>query len=141
MNGFSVGRDVTLTVVTGAGPLGMGLITNFKKKQTTKEDMEIGIDGVPRPMRFFQGWSGTFDIDREDASLDEYFNQLEADYYAGVTESPVTITETITNPDGSISQYQYVDVLFKFDEAGDVAGDKIIKQQCSFIASRRLTLA
>lgn len=141
INGFSIGKDLILTVVTSAGPLNLSLITNFKSKQDTTEEKIKGLDGITRHVRFFEGWSGNFDIQRQDHAADDYFSQLEADYYAGVQETEVTITETITEVDGSVTQYRYREVLLKMDDAGEWKGDAAVKQMLSFIASRRVKIA
>jgi hypothetical protein len=97
-----------------------------------------GLDGITRPVRFFDGWSGRFEYERQDSTLDDYFSMLEANYYLGVPEQPCSITETIENPDGGITQYRYLGVLLKLDDAGDWAGDKTVKMTVSFVASRRM---
>ena len=73
INGFSVGRDVSLDVVTASGPLNFGLITKFSSKQSSKEEQIKGLDGITRPVRFFDGWSGSFSIERQDSLLDDFF--------------------------------------------------------------------
>lgn len=140
-NGFSVGRDLSLDFVTASGPMSIGLITKFTRKQDTTEKKVKGIDGVTRHVRFFDGWSGSIEITRQDATLDNYFTQLEADYYTGVSEQACTITETISETNGSISQYRYLGVLLKFDDAGDSSGDDTVSQKLSFLASRRIKVS
>lgn len=137
-NAFSVGRDISLDVITQNGPLSFGLITKFTSKQDVVDKKIKGLDGITRHVRFFDGWSGGFEITRQGSELDDFFANAEADYYAGVTEQGSTITETISEVDGSISQYRYLGVLLKFDDAGDKAGDDTINQKVSFMASRRI---
>lgn len=67
--------------------------------------------------------------------------QLEANYYAGINEQPATITETITEVNGQVTQYRYLNVLFKLDDAGSKAGDQTVKQKLSFVAARRTKIA
>lgn len=141
LNGFSVGRDVSLDIVGPNGPLRFNLITKFTSKQSSKEQSIKGLDGITRPVRFFDGWTGSFNIERQDSTLDDFFSQLEANYYAGLNEASVTITETITEVSGAITQYRYVGVMLKYDDAGDWAGDATVKQTVSFIASRRVKVA
>lgn len=140
-NGYSIGRDITLNVVTATGVLPLSGITSFKSKQETTDEKVKQIDGVVDNLRFFEGWTGTFMVERKDATLDQYFCQIEADYYSGIQEGEVTITETITEQNGAISQYRYRRVLLKFDDAGEWAGDKSVKRTMSFIASRKLRIA
>ena len=141
VDSFSVGRDVTLTIVTSSGPLDLNLITSFNARPDYTDLKIKGIDGVTRHVRFPDGWQGTFDIEREDSTLDDYFAGLEANYYAGVNEQPGTLTETITEVDGTISQYRFVKVLLKLDDAGTWAGDQTVKQKLSFVASQRVKVS
>lgn len=141
LNNYSVGRDVTLTLVTSSGVLNLNQITGFQSKQDTIEQKIKGLDGITRYLRFFDAWSGSFTLERQDSTLDDYFSQLEANYYAGLSESPVSITQSIQEVSGAITQYRYVGVLLKFDDAGEYAGDKSVKQSLSFVASRRIKIS
>ncbi len=40
-----------------------------------------------------------------------------------------------------MSQYQYVGVVFKLDDAGSWEGDKTVKQKISFVAEQRIKLS
>lgn len=137
INGFSVGRDLALDITSAEGPLRFGLITKFTSKPDSTDEKIKGLDGRTRHVRFPEGWSGSFEMERQDAQIDRYFAKLENDYYAGANEEPCTITETRTEPDGSLSQYRYEGVLLKLEEAGDWEGAKTVKQKLSFVASRR----
>lgn len=141
LNGFSVGRDVSLDIVGPTGPLRFNLITNFSSKQEAKTQMVKGLDGISRPVRFFDGWTGGFSLERQDSTVDDYFAQIEANYYAGLNEASVRIVETITEVSGAVTQYRYEGVLLKLDDAGDKAGDSTVKQKLSFMASRRVKVA
>jgi len=141
VNGFSVGRDVTLTIVSPSGPLNFSLITDFTSKPEQTEKKIKGLDGVTRHARFPDGWTGSFSIERQDSTVDDYFAALEANYYAGLNEQPCTITETITEASGAVSQFRYLNVLLKLDDAGDWSGDNTVKQKISFLASQRQKIA
>ena len=141
VNSFSVGRDVTLTIVTSSGPLNLNLITGFGCSPEMAEVKIKGLDGITRHARFYDGWRGKFDIERSDSTVDDYFAQLEANYYAGINEQPATITETITEVSGAVTQYRYLGVLFKLDDAGEWRGDATVKQKLSFVARQRLKIA
>ena len=141
INNFSVGRDLTLTIVTPSGPLNLNLITGFDSSPDMPEIRVKGLDGITRHARFFDGWHGSFSIERSDNTVDAYFAQLEANYYAGFNELACTITETITEASGAVSQYRYLNVLLKLDAAGSWAGDQTVKQKLSFVAARRMAIA
>lgn len=136
-NGYSVGRDISLTVTTSDGPKTFSEITGFASKQETSKEKIKRLDGVTDALRFFDGWSGSFDIERTDSSVEDYFIKLEANYFSGINEIPATILETISNPDGSTSQYRYERVIMSLDQAGDWKGDSSVKIKVSFEAARK----
>ena len=137
LNTFSTGRDVTLTVVTPSGPISFNLITGFHSSPVTGQVKVKGIDGITRHALFPDGWTGGFDIERSDSTVDDYFAQLEDNYYQGQNIGSSTITETITEPNGAVTQYRYLQVLLQLDDAGSWMGDQTVKQKISFMASRR----
>ncbi|MGH8220886.1 MAG: hypothetical protein ACREUT_20315 [Steroidobacteraceae bacterium] len=140
LNGYSIGRDLTLNVVTANGVLQITGLTSFKAKQETTEETIKRLDGVIDRLRFYEGWTGTFMLERRDSTVDRYFCQLESDFFSGLTEGEVTITETITERNGALSQFRYRRVLLKLDDAGAWEGDKSVKRTMSFIASRKLVI-
>lgn len=141
VNQYSVGKDVTLSIITPGGVLNLLKVTGFRAKQDTIEQKIKPLDGITDYLRFFDAWSGSFSLERTDSTLDDYFAALEANFYAGLTEGPVSITETVQEISGAISQYRFTRVLLKYDDAGDFAGDKSVTQTMSFVAGRRLKIA
>ena len=141
LNGFSVGRDISLDIIGPSGPLRFNQVTGFDSKPDTTDQKIKGLDGITRHLRFPDGWSGSFSLERQDSTVDDYFAQVEANYYAGRNEQPITITETIREANGSISQYRYLQVLLKLDSAGSWAGDKSVPQKISFVAARRVKIS
>ena len=141
VNNFSVGRDISLTVVTASGPLSFDLLTDFQSKQDTTKTRIKGIDGKTRWVRFFDGWSGTFKVERRGRTVDDYFSQLEAAYYAGINEQSVSITDIKAEPNGAFSQYRYYGVLLDLDDAGNWSGDATVKQSISFVCERRIIIS
>jgi hypothetical protein len=141
LNGFSVGRDVALDIITPTGPIRLSLITKFKSKMDITDKKIKGLDGITKHLRFPDGWSGDFEIERQDSTADDYFSQIEDNYYQGLNEQAGTITETISEPNGSITQYRYVNVLLKYEDAGEWASDAPVKQKISFMAARRLKVS
>ncbi len=141
IQGYSVGRDYTLVIQTSNGTLQPNKITEFKSKQDVTDVRVKRLDGITDHVRFFDGWSGGFSIERQDATLDNYFAQLEAGYYAGINEQAAQIYETIQEANGAVSQFRYDGVLMTLDDAGTRAGDATIKQSISFVASRRIKVS
>lgn len=140
INGFTVGRDHTITIVTPQSAIAPTLITKFSAKRDETDKKVKGMDGITRNVVFPDGWSGTIESDRQDSTWDDYFAGVEADYYSGVDSGKCTITETIQETSGAVTQWQYTNVVFKYDNAGDYAGDDTVHQRVSFMAERRIKL-
>jgi hypothetical protein len=138
-NSFSVGKDVSLDLIgyTG-GIVTPHLIKMFNSKQLTNQIRIMGLDGIPRFLELPHGWDGTFELDRADSTLDDYFAGLEAAYYQGLNVLGSFITETITEPLGNITQYRYQGVMFRLEDAGAWHGDNSVTQRLGFIASQRI---
>lgn len=141
INGYSVGRDYTIVVQTSTGPLQLNKITSFKSKQEVTDVKVKRLDGITDHVRFFDGWSGSFDVERQDATADNYFAAIESNYYAGINEQPAQIYETVTEASGAVSQFRYDGVLMTLADAGNRAGDATVKQSINFVASRRIKVA
>lgn len=141
LQGYSIGRDVTLVLQTPSGPLSIPKITNFTRKQDATVERVKRIDGITETLRFFDGWSGGLRAKRNGPGVDRYFAQLEANYYAGLNEIAAQIYETVTEPNGAISQFRYDGVMLTYDDAGNVAGDSSIEISLTFTASRRIQIS
>lgn len=141
MNGFNVGRDVSLDVIGRNGQIAsFNLITAFDAKQLTDKVSIRGIDGVVRFLELPGGWDGSFAIARADRVLDDFIADLEDAYYSGANVKASFITETITEPNGSISQWRYEGVMFKLDDAGSWKGNADVQMKLSWVASRKRKL-
>lgn len=141
-NVWSIGKDVLLDVVTPNGVLALPVTTTaFEAKPTYNKIRQVGIDGVNRGANVPTGWEGTIKLDRANSAVDDFFAQQEAGYYAGLNTLTASITETITELNGSVSQYRYLGVVLSYDEAGMWQGDKQVSQTIGFFASQRIKVA
>ncbi|SOY56855.1 hypothetical protein [Cupriavidus taiwanensis] len=138
--GLSVGRDTTLVIQTPTGSLPIPKLTAFRKKQDTSQERVKLINGVSQHLRFFDGWSGSFSINRAGPEIEGYFDQLETDYYSGINEQPCQIYETVSEPSGAISKWRYDGVVLSLDDGGEAAGDASVKLSLTFMASRRIRI-
>jgi hypothetical protein len=142
LNGYTLGRDATFTVVTPSGTLTLNGLTGFKSKPVYEKLKSKPLNGVVNNAAIPQGHTGSFTIDRSDAQTDTYFAQIEAAYLAnGATMQAGTILETINEADGSISQWQYNGVVLMLEDSGDFEADKKVVQTINFEASTKVRVA
>jgi hypothetical protein len=144
LNGFNIGRDVSITLndsTPGVGALRFGLITSFNEKMMTSDEEFMGLDGITRRLRYVKGWSGQITIQRQDSAVDDYFARIEDGFYQGLSESPLYISKSMQEVNGSVTQWRHYGVLLKYDDAGTAQGDKSIVQTLSWVAIRRKKVA
>lgn len=138
VNGYTVGRDITVTVVTSLGAVAkFSARTGFSKRQETNDVTVKLANGIVEHVLMPDGWTGTFDYERSSSAIDDYFANLEAAYYSGANIASGSIVETITEKDGSVSQYTYTGVVMKLSDGGSQTGDNTLKMKIDWMASRR----
>ena len=139
MNDFTVGKDIAVDIFDpNAGRVQrLTLRTMFDAKQVTQKVTIKGGDGITRYLELPEGWEGSFEFTRQNSNLDDYILSLEQAYYDGRNVQASQITETITEPNGAITQYRFTGVMFKLSDAGSWKGDGEVKQKLDWCASRR----
>lgn len=137
---YSIGRDIGLVLVTPDGPITLNTITSFKSKSDDNVQKLVLLSGITDHLRFFQGWSGSFVIERASAVLDQYFALTEDRYYRGIRERYASITQTIQESNLSITQWRYPRTILSYADAGEYAGDKSVKQSINFVSGRRVQI-
>lgn len=142
-NSFNVGRDGAQVTIfdSSIGQVTISGITSFETKPEMVKLKSVHIGGRILRRAIPDGHTGTFDLDRQDPSFETYFANFEANYFAQLPPSSITITHTINNLDGSVSQFQYTDVALYPDEAGKWAGQEKVTQKFTFEAGRKIQLA
>jgi hypothetical protein len=142
MNGFTVGRDIALQIMgqNNSVVASFALQTSFDFKQGVVKIQSKGIDGVIRHLYLPDGWSGTMKFDRGNSNVDDYFAQLESNYYAGSNIGAAQITQTITEASGNLTQYRFIGVMMCLDDGGNYAGENLVAQTISWAASKRLKI-
>lgn len=137
VNQFNIGKDFVIDLTTQLGVQSFIIATEFQSKQNTHSINSMAMDGIMRFAELPAGWEGTLKFDRASPAIDQFFATLEANYYGGIPITAASITETAVEVDGSITQWLYYGVAFKYDDAGSKSGDKKVEQTISFKASGR----
>lgn len=138
INSFSVGRDISYSVVTSSGALTLNGKTGYSVKPMFTDINHKGLNGINKHGNIPDGWQIEMQFDRTDPNVDNYFAQIEADYFKGISQQGGTIFENIVEKDGSITSFRYTDVVLKYDNAGNWKGDSLIAISVSAMASRRI---
>jgi hypothetical protein len=138
--GWSVGRDITLQFDIPGNNLVLtpDQIMNYQIQPMAEIKQHVPITGNNQPVLFLMGYQGKFELTRNSPVLDFYWSNVEQDYYGGVNLNAGTITETITEVNGSVSQFLVTGVVIKVDDFGTWQGEDFIKAAISFQASKRV---
>lgn len=142
-NTFNIGRDgLQLTVFDPLfGQVTFNGLTGFSSKPRYKKLESEGADGVTKFRTIPNGHEGTFEIDRQDSSVDAFFAQKEANFFAQLLPTQATIAQTVSELDGTVTQWMYTNVELALDNAGDWKSLEKVALQISFQASKRIRTA
>ncbi|MDE1139974.1 MAG: hypothetical protein PW999_10025 [Paraburkholderia tropica] len=142
VNSFNIGRDGSqITIIDSlAGQVTFNGMISFDTKARTKELESEQITGGTIFRFVPNGHEGTFEFDRQDGSVEAYFATLEANFYAGGTPPSASITQTINELDGTITQYQYVGVQLNLTDGGTWKGLDKVNPKVAWKASRKIPL-
>src|SRR5450631_4087699 len=133
INSLSVGRDCTIDLYdpNSGGVIAFAVVTSFDAKQHSSGLKSKGLDGTPRFGVEPEGWGGKIMMDRGNSNTDQLIAILEAAYYAGQNIGAQTITQTIQEADGTITQWRYTGVCIALDDHGNWQNGKFISQSVS----------
>lgn len=140
VNGYNIGSDTRIRVVSSGVLLASQILTEFHARQIAPRLKSVSIDGKNRYRDIEEGWEGDLRYDRADSVLDDYFAAKEAGRYAGQQPPVVTIVETTTNVDQSVSIFRYEGVTMMMADAGNRTGDAKVDVHVSWAASRRIQI-
>ena len=136
-NTFSTGRDTQLVIIGPTGRVDLSHVTGFDSKQLTHPIRVDRLDGVHMAAELPKGWDGAFELERGNSAVDDFIAAMEQAWFAGGQLPAATLYQYVTEPNGSVSTYQYSGVVFRFSHAGSWRGDSSVKQKLEFYASRR----
>lgn len=141
LDGLTSGISTTITFTNADGTQKWAILESFQSKPDAPTIKKVDINGKPRHAILPQGWSGTATMQRGSAALDSYWAAFERNYRLGGDQVDVTITQTIKDPDGTTSQWQYVDCAVVLEDAGTYSGTDIVMQSISFQCAAKQQLA
>ncbi|MBX9934549.1 MAG: hypothetical protein K2Y56_24040 [Methylobacterium sp.] len=137
---FNTGHDVAIEIVDPATgvPLLIPIKTGWEKKQRTEQVKSKPLNAPPIFEEDPDGWEGSFDIDRSNSVVDDFFAAREEQFYGGQTIRQATILETMQEVGGGFTQWRYTGVALKLDDAGKAERGKTIVLKIAFAAGRRI---
>ncbi len=136
-NAFNFGKDAVFTIVGPSGVVNYP-VTQGDYKQETKRIESRPLNSPPIFAEIPDGWSGSFAFDRVGRALDDLFANMEQNYWGSGQLFNFSVTETIQEVDGSISQYRFQNMAVKLESGGIFKGDQKVEMKLQFRCSRRV---
>ena len=137
---FSIGRDCQLVVIGPAGRVDISFVTGFESSQMTQPIRVDRLDGIQMATELPKGWEGSFEVERGSSAIDDFIASAEQAYRTNGSLPYGMIYQYVSEPDGSLSTYQYDGVVFRLENSGTWRGDAAVKQKLLFFASSRARL-
>lgn len=140
VNNFTIGHDVSVDIfdiVTGKQVV-FPLVTGFAPDPQTVQITSKPLSGPPLYAEIPDGWKGSIEFDRTDPSIDIWFASREAAYWRGQSLFNVTITQTIQEKDGSVTQFRYPNVALKLSNSGNWKSTDKVSMKIDWMASTRV---
>ena len=134
---FTIGRNCSLVVLWNGSRVDLPNVTGFKVNQETKQQRSDPLNSTPIEFNTPSGWRGSFDVDRQDPTLDNLIAAIESAFWNAGTIANGTIYQYIAEIDGSTSTYEFTSVAIRLSNAGDFRQEQIVKQTAEFFASLR----
>lgn len=139
--GYSVGRDITVSIVWNGQNYPLTQIASFDARQVTKEvsadDLTTGLEHqVNIPKR----WEGSLRYERTGGAVDRFIAAYEQAYYQGQNVLNATMAVRIAEPSGGVQKWKFLGVTFVMDEAGKFDLQDIVRQTLRFRARERVVI-
>jgi hypothetical protein len=135
---FSIGSDCQVVVMGPTGRIDLTHVTGFESRQQTTSVRVDRLDGVLLGAELPKGWEGSFEIERGTSAADDMIAAIEQAYFMTGQLGVGTLYQYVTEANGSVSTYQYANVVFRLVNAGQWKGDASVKQKLEFYAGQRI---
>ena len=140
---MNVGTDYSLAYFDG----NTGIIVDLGDVQSVRivalkhELKSMPYNTVPRYGYVPDGFRIDFSIVRTAALMEDLMVTFSKNFNQGSVIQPGYLNESINNPDGSVSRYQYTNFVIFLDDHGDVSREKPVMQRLTGMASDKVAIA
>ena len=143
VNGMNVGSDYSFGLYdsnTGA-VLDLGDVQSIDVKAGKHDIVSRPYNKAPKYGYIPDGYSGSLTLMRTGSAFEDLQITLAGQINNGVTVKPGYLNQITTNPDGTVSKYQYTGVVFFLTDIGNISREKSVSQSMTFMASDKIKLA
>ncbi len=143
VNGMNVGVDYTLSFYDAASGVivDLGDVQSVKITATKHDIKSSPYNNVPRYGFVPDGFKIDFTITRTGSVLEDYMVLFNENFNAGRISTSGFLNQSIKNPDGSTSRYQYTGFVIFLTDHGDISREKTVTLHLEGMASNKIQIA
>ena len=143
VNRINVGTDYSLAYFDGNTGLivDLGDVQNVRIVALKHELKSMPYNDVPRYGYVPDGFRIDFSIVRTSQIMEDLMVTFSKNFNQGRVLKPGYLNESINNPDGSVSRYQYTNFVIFLDDHGDVSREKPVMLRLTGMASDKKAIA
>ena len=139
-NTYTIGRNCQVILLWSGVRVDLRDVTGFSAVQEVKHQRADPLNSLPVEFTTPAGWRGQFQVDRGNSAVDDLVASIEAAFWSAGVIGTGTIYQYVTEPDGSLSTYEFTGVSLVLTSAGNFQADNIVKQTIGFFASQRVRM-
>lgn len=143
VNGMNVGVDYTITYFesTSGSLINLGDVQDVKIAAMKHDIKSSPYNQVPRFGFVPDGYKIDFTITRASSTLEDLMVTFGQNFNAGNVQGAGYLNETIINPDGTVSRYQYTGFVVFLTSHGDISREKVVTLTLEGMASDKVKIA
>jgi hypothetical protein len=143
INNITVGRDYYIGFFDADTNqmIDLGDVQNVKINAQKHDVKSMPYNDVPRFGGIPDGYKVAFTVVRTGPDLENFQLAANTRFNAGSSTKAGFLNETVTNPDGSVSRYQYTGFVFWVSDIGEISREKPVQMQAEGYASDKVALA
>jgi len=143
VNGMNVGVDYSIMFYDGTSGQ-LVTINDIQDVQITALNHQLKnspYNTVPIHGYVPDGYRVEFSIVRTGSVLEDYMVAFSKNFNNGVVQNPGYLNESIINPDGSVSRYQYTNFVVFLTDHGQISRDKVVTLKLEGMASDKVAIS
>lgn len=143
VNNMTVGRDYSFGYYDANTGLvvDLGDVQNVKVSAVKHDIASRPYNSPPRYGYIPDGYTFSFDITRTNQRLEEFALEQTKRFNDGNSVEAGFLNETVKNPDGSVSRYQYQGFVFYLTDLGTIQRETTVKMSAVGMASSKVKIA
>lgn len=143
VNGMNTGTDYSIMYYDGSSGalVDLGDVQDVNITAMKHDIKSQPYNNVPRYGFVPDGFNIEFTITRTGAVFEDLMVTFNANFNAGAVQKPGFLNQSTINPDGSISRYQYTNLVVFLTDHGNISREKTVTQKLTARASDKIKIA